>query len=136
MYIKNIQSPEKLFAFAEIVQSFLVQEVHTDDIECAIKRGHELAAYMAGTGKALADAKYWRDKAYSDSTLTKLKERQLTGLSATAMNKLIDADCKEFNYLVNFIEQLDKECKHQLSWLITCVSKAKEEMKLSQYQQT
>lgn len=133
MQIKNIQSTEQLFVLAEKVHEFLKREVHTDDIECAVQRGHELAAYMANTGKMLADSKYHRDKAYSDSTLTKLKERQLTGLSATTMNKLIDADCKDFNYLVNLIEQLDKECKHQLTWLITCVSKAKEEMRLSQF---
>lgn len=129
MTIKNLQSPDQLFSLGEKIHEFLKQEVHTDDIEVTVNRGHELASYMASTGKMLADAKYWRDKSYSDSTLTKLKDRQLTGLSATAMNKLIDADCKDFNYLVNFIEQLDKECKHQLTWLITCISKAKEEMK-------
>lgn len=135
MQIKNIQSTEQLFSLAEKIHEFLKQEVHTDDIDCAIGRGHEIQSYMANTGKMLADAKYHRDKAYSDSTLTKLKERQLTGLSATAMNKLIEADCKDVNYLVNFIEQLDKECKHQSSWLITCISAEKEQLKMVKYNQ-
>lgn len=135
MTIKNIQSTEQLFALAEEVHNFLKEDVHTDDIEVAVNRGHKALRYMANTGKMLADAKYHRDKAYSDNTLTKLKDRQLTNLSASAMNKLIEADCKDVNYLVNWIEQLDKECKYQNIWLITCISAEKEQMKMVKYNQ-
>src|ERR1017187_6900222 len=42
MTIKNVQTPEQLFALAEKIHSFLTLEVHTDDIEVAVNRGPAL----------------------------------------------------------------------------------------------
>lgn len=135
MTIKNIQSSEQLFSLAEKIHEFLKMEVHTDDIEVAVSRGHELAAYMANTGKALADARYWKDKAVKDSILYQMRDSKVMNLPASVLNELIKADSKDFNYLVTWFERLDRECTHQLDWMRTIVSKGKEEMRLSQYQQ-
>lgn len=134
MQIKNIQTEEQLFALAEKIHSFLIQEVHTDDIEVAVKRGHELAAYMANTGKCLADAKYIKDKAMSNSILSKIRDSKVINMPASVLNELIKAETKDANYLVNWFERLDRECTHQLDWLRTIISKAKEEMRLTNYQ--
>jgi hypothetical protein len=135
MLLKNIQTPEELFPLAQAVYEILKMEVHADDIEMAVARGHEIAAYMANTGKMLADARYWKDKAVKDSVLTHLKDSKRAGLPASTLNELIKAETKDLNYLVNWIEQLDKECKHQLDWLRTVVSKQKEEMRYTNFQQ-
>jgi len=103
----NVQTPEQLFVLAQAIHDFLRTEAN-DEIESCIKRGHELAAYMANTGKMLADAKYHRDHEMRNSALFSLKDSKRCGLPASTLNELIKADCKEINYLVNWIEQLDK----------------------------
>lgn len=130
MQIKNIQNTEQLFSLAEKIHEFLKMEVHTDDIEVAVSRGHQLTAFMANTGKMLADARYWKDKAVKDSILYQIRDSKAMSLPASVLNELIKADTKDFNYLVNMIERLDRETVHQLDWLRTIISKAKEEMKM------
>jgi hypothetical protein len=125
----NIQTPEQLFPLAEAIHQYLKDKVNMDDINTIEDRGHELAAYMANTGKMLSDAKYWRDEALSNSILKRLN----ISLPASALNELVKAECKNENYMVNWIEQIDKECKYQLEWLRSCLSKAKEEMRLANY---
>ncbi len=132
---KNIMTPEEIFPTATAIYEYLKEEVHADDIEVCVQRGHELAAYMANTGKMLADARYWKDKAVRESILTQMKDFRRSAIPASTLNDLIKAETRDLNYLVNWVEQLDKECKYQLEWLRTCISKAKEELRLSQYHQ-
>jgi hypothetical protein len=128
----NIQTPEQLFPLAEAIHQFLKDRVNLDDINTIEDRGHELAAYMANTGKMLSDAKYWRDEAMSNSIVKRLK----VDLPASTLNELVKAECKDANYLANWIEQIDKEVKYQLEWLRSCLSKAKEEMRMISYSGT
>ena len=44
------------------MQEFLELDVIPDDINVIEQRGYEIAAYMARSGKLLADAKYHQDK--------------------------------------------------------------------------
>jgi lipopolysaccharide biosynthesis glycosyltransferase len=131
--VKNVQAPEDILVLAEEIHKFLKMEVHTDDIEVAVSRGHQLNAYMANTGKMLADAKYWKDKATRESVLTQMKDFKRSAIPASIMNELIKSETKDLNYLVNWIEQMDKEVKYQVEWLRSCISKAKEEMRFTGY---
>jgi hypothetical protein len=130
---KNLIEPDSLYAQAQGIYEYLKMEIVADDPEVCVQRGHELGAYMANTGKMLADAKYWKDKAVRESVLFQLKDSKRGSLPASVLNELIKSETKDLNYLVNWIEQLDKEVKYQLEWLRTCVSKAKEDMRLSCY---
>lgn len=123
----NIQTPEQLFALAVILHEVLSQKVSLDDTTLVQERGHTIAAYMANSGKALADARYHRDEAMKSSILRQVGSK----LPASTMNELVKAECRDENYLVNWIEQLDKELKYQLDWLRSCLSTLKEEMRLS-----
>jgi len=76
----------------------------------------------------LADAKYWKDKAMKESVLTQLKDAKRSSLPASVMNELIKAECRDLNYLVNWIEQQDKDCKYQIELLRTLISLRKQEM--------
>jgi hypothetical protein len=125
----HVQSPEELFALSTAIHDFLKMKVTSDDINTVEERGHELTAYMANTGKMLADARYHRDEAVKNSILKQLDVK----LPASTLNELVKATCKNENYLCNWIEQLDKECKYQLEWLRSCLSKAKEEMRIANY---
>ena len=131
--VKNIQSPDELFALAQAIHDFLKHEVHADDVNVCVERGHELTAFMANTGKMLADAKYWKDKAVKDNILMGLKDYLKSKLPASTLNELVKAETKDLNYLVTWIEQLDKECKYQLEWIRSCLSLQKTEMQVSSY---
>lgn len=127
---KNLISLEELYKQAEEIFAFLKEEVSTDDIEVAIQRGHELAAFMANTGKMLADARYHKDKAMRESVIFQLKDSKRSNLPASVLNELIKSEVKDYSYLVNWIEQLDKEVKYHLEWLRSVVSKEKAQMYL------
>lgn len=126
---KNIQTPEELYPLCEAIHTFLKQRMEMDNITLIIERGHDMAAYMANTGKMLSDAKYWKDEAMKNSILKQVGSK----FPASILNELIKSECKDINYLVNHIEQLDKECKYQLEWLRSCLSTEKEQMKMNTY---
>jgi hypothetical protein len=125
---KNIIDPEKLFQMATEFQPIVGLQISTDDTEALSNRSTHIASIMATTGKMLADAKYWRDKAVKDSVLTQLKDAKRSSLPASVMNELIKAETKDYNYLVNWIENLDKDCKYQIELLRTLISLRKTEM--------
>lgn len=125
---KNIIDPEKLFQMASEFQPVIGLQMSTDDLEALSNRATHIASIMATTGKMLADAKYWRDKAVKDSVLTQLKDAKRSSLPASVMNELIKAECRELNYLVNWIENQDKDCKYQIELLRSLISLRKTEM--------
>lgn len=109
-------------------EPIIKMQVASDDPEALVNRATHIASIMATTGKMLADAKYWRDKAMKESILTQLKDAKRSGIPASIMNELIKADCRDLNYLVNWIEQSDKDCKYQIELLRTLISLRKQEM--------
>jgi hypothetical protein len=124
----GIISPEELFKMAREFEPIIKMQVASDDPDALVNRATHIASIMATTGKMLADAKYWRDKAMRESILTQLKDAKRSGIPASVMNELIKADCRDLNYLVNLIEQQDKDCKYQIELLRTLISLRKQEM--------
>lgn len=125
---KNIIDPDKLFEMATEFQPIISLQATTDDLTTLENRAAHLASIMATTGKMLADAKYWRDKAVKESVLTQLKDAKRSSLPASVMNELIKAEARDYNYLVNWIEQQDKDCKYQIELLRSLISLRKTEM--------
>lgn len=113
---------------AKNIQMYLEITV-SDNIEEIQQRGNDLSVHMARSGKLLADAKYHQDEALTTSILSHLD----TGLSPSGLNKLIGADCKEENYLVNWMDRINRTSVHQIDWIRSVLSKAKEEMKQSNF---
>jgi hypothetical protein len=92
-----------------------------------VQRGNDLAVYMARTGKMLADAKYHQEAKTQSAIMEELKKSgALANIPATVMNNLLKSVCKEENYLVNWIERLNRACVHQMEFLRTTISLAKE----------
>jgi len=103
-----------------------------DDVNEITERGNNLAVYISRTGKLLADAKYWKDIKLKNSIFQTVRDTgKMAGLSITTVNKLIESNCETENYIVNWIERLNRTATHQLDWLRTLISKAKEEMRTS-----
>ena len=102
----------------------------SDNIQEIVERGSDLAVYIARTGKMLADAKYWQDIAMNDAVSQEIRRLATeAALPALVTGKMIDAKCKDQNYLVTWVERLNRTATHQLEWCRTLISKAKEEWK-------
>ena len=89
----------------------------------ALERGNDLLVYLARSGKMLSDAKYWQDEAINNSILQKLKDQ--LDLSPMILKKFIETSCKRENYLVNWLDRINRTCTHQIDFLRTVVSFAK-----------
>ena len=104
----------------------------SENAEEAVLRGNDLAVYVARSGKLLADAKYWLYEAMNSETMKTLAETAKNAkATATAINALVNSLCREERYLVDWCERCNRTATHQLSWCVTVISKAKEEMKMA-----
>lgn len=121
-------TPEDLLKMANEFHAVLSIKMEGDDPDAYVMRGNELVSIMATSGKMLADAKYHRDKAISENVINSLKQALNEKLPASTINEFIKAECKDLNYLVNFIEQVNKECKYQVELLRSLISLRKTEM--------
>ena len=129
-----ISTLDELNEEATQIQSDL-DVTQSEDANEAQERGNMLAAYISRTGKMLADAKYHLNaKKKSDimETLVDVTKRT-PNASSTVVNELIKSLCKEEQYLVDWIERLNKTATHQLEWCRTVISKAKAEMAIGSF---
>lgn len=129
-----ISTLDELNEEATQIQSDL-DVTQSEDANEAQERGNMLAAYISRTGKMLADAKYHLNaKKKSDimETLVDVAKRT-PNASSTVVNELIKSLCKEEQYLVDWIERLNKTATHQLEWCRTVISKAKAEMSIGSF---
>jgi hypothetical protein len=119
-----VKEAETIQAFAEITVS--------DDMSEVVNRGNDLMTYIARTGKMQADAKYHLEikrKGGALDVVARLSEG--LKMSATVQNALIDSLSAGELSLYEGIERLNRTCTHQLDWCRTLVSKAKEEMRMT-----
>jgi len=129
--LKNISSIDALRKEAKEIQAYLDITTGDDPVEI-VERGNDLSVYISRTGKMLADAKMHLDIKRKSAIMEKLRGVGLKiDIPATTLNDLIRASCEEENYLVNWIERLNRAATHQLDWCRTLISKLKEEMKYS-----
>lgn len=115
------------------IDSFL-NTTMSENAEEAVARGNDLAVYVARTGKLLADTKYWLNQTKNSEVLEALRETAKNAkATAKAVNALVDSVCREEQYLVDWCERCNRTATHQLSWCVTLISKAKEEMKMGRF---
>jgi len=100
-----------------------------EEINVCAARGSELAVHIARSSKMLADAKYLQDLAIQENTL--LCYELYKSMPPSTRNKLVESMCAKENYLVNWIERINRTATHQLSFMVTLISKAKAEMTLT-----
>ncbi len=121
---------DDLLQEAQEIQSFLesVPYNNEDPNELAIRLTY-LNNYMARSGKMLADAKMMQDSAvaaaYAEHTKSILK------MPATIAQKFIASQTVNENYLVNWLDRINRTCTHQSDNIRTQISFAKEQMSLT-----
>lgn len=110
------------------IQSFLEITVG-EQIEEVVERGKDIQVYMARTGYLLAQAKRELNAAMSSEVMNILREAARgAGASHTAVNALVKSACKDEQYLVDWIERMNRTATHQLDFCRTLISLEKERM--------
>lgn len=122
---------EKLKQEAQEIQSYL--EIHTsDNPDEYTERIKALSVYMARSGQMLADAKrLYNNKVTSQIGETIIKIAKENCLSATAQNALVKSIAEEEQYVVDWLERINRTCYHQIEALRTLISMAKEELRIA-----
>lgn len=129
----NVTPKNQILAELNEIDGFL-NITMSENPEEAVVRGNDLAAYVARTGKLLADAKYHLNEAKNNEVMETLQETAKNAkATAKAVNALIDSLCRDEQYMVDWCERANRTATHQLSWCVTVISKAKEEMKLGRF---
>jgi hypothetical protein len=120
---------EELETEAGEIQEYLKIECSGDPEEIK-ERLTTLSVYNARTGKMYADAKYilaGKLKGEFSSLIEQLGKS--SGLTAKAINKLIDCMSKDEQYLVDCIERINRATVHQIDVLRSLLSYEKEQIR-------
>lgn len=110
------------------MQSYL-EERPSDDPNELTERLAMLSVYMARSGDMLAQAKFIQDELRSK--VFEEKSYEISTLSPTIANKLIECKTGECNYLVNWLDRINRSCVHQADSLRTIFSYVKENLKMT-----
>lgn len=121
---------DDLLQEAQEIQDFLesVPDNNEDPNELAIRLTY-LNNYMARSGKMLADAKQMQDSAISAAYVEHSKA--ILKMPATIAMKFIASQTVTENYLVNWLDRINRTCTHQSDNIRTQISFAKEQMSLT-----
>ena len=122
--LQNITTLDAIEKEALEIQSYL-EITCSDDGNEITSRGFELSVYLARSGKLLADAKYHQDIARKVATTTFHGQ----GYSPSILKDLINSETKYQNYMVNWLDRVNRTCTHQIDWCRSALSMLKEEMK-------
>lgn len=132
----TITPPQDIADELQVIDAFL-NVTMSEDAEEAVLRGNDLAAHIARTGKLLADAKYHLNAKKKDDVFATLEiAAKQAGATATAINAIVNSLCKEEQFLVDWSDRCNRAATHQLDWIRSILSKAKEEMRLAGWQRT
>ena len=128
----NIITPyDELSKEAEQIQSFCEITIGDNPQEIA-ERIADLGVYIARSGKMLADAKYHLNQKKKDETVELIVNLiSKDKLSAKVQNALIDSICKDEQYLVDWIDRINRACTHQQDAMRSLLSYEKENLRIT-----
>ncbi len=116
---------------AQEIQSYLEISCsnNPDEIQDRIST---LSVYLARSGEMLAKAKRDYNKKVSSeigNTIVKIAKEQC--LSATAQNALVKSIAEDEQFLVDWLERINRTCTHQIDALRSLLSYEKEHLRIS-----
>lgn len=109
------------------IQDFLEKEYDADNGTAVVERAQKIEGYMAYTGKLLADAKYHYNNVFESGFIEAIKQN--VGVSASTLNKYLDSIVKDYQYLVDWCDRVNRSCTHSVDFSRTIISKLKQEMR-------
>lgn len=127
----NLATSEHIFQRCTYIQEFLERIYDpTDGFDC-VDRLAKAEGYMAETGKLLSDAKYNLRQLEESSIIKALAQAQKTKMSPSTLNKYIDSLTRDYAYLVDWCDRINRACTHSGDFQRTLISKLKEEARLA-----
>jgi hypothetical protein len=126
-----ILTKDVLLTIANDFQRVLDLQFHKDDIAACLLRMSELENIMTTSGKYLADAKYLQER--EQVKIKQAIEELGTKLSPSTLNNYIKAKTHDINYIVNWMERINRSSTHLCENLRTAISYLKTEMNLLNY---
>jgi len=122
---------EELKKEAKDIQDYL-EITCSDNPEEMVERIKDLSVYMARSGEMLAKAKYlYNQRTTAEITNTIIAIAKEQYLSATAQNALVKAIAQEEQYLVDWLERINRTCTHQIEALRSLLSYEKENLRIT-----
>lgn len=131
--VTNVATVEDLTRHCNEMQPFLEAHYTADNPQAVLDRANALESYMALSGKLLADAKYRYNEVLHGVFIQAVKDGNSTRMQTSTLNKYIESLCKDYKYLVDWLDRINSSCVHQLDFSRTVLSKLKEEMRQLQY---
>lgn len=125
MYTEEL---DQLKIIAQKIQDFL-EEDFDENPNILVERLGTINTYLAVSGKALADAKLIQDKKVSG--LYSEFNNLIMKMPATIATKFIGSQAYEVNFIVNWLDRINKSLVHTGDNLRTQISYAKEELRLT-----
>lgn len=128
----NIASPEEINSHLTEIQGYIEAHYEADNPQQVTDRAVNIEAYMALSGKLLADAEHHYHSIVNSAIMEALKQAIETKLSPSTLNKHVESAARDYKYLVTWCERVNKSCTHQLEMSRTMLSKLKAELYNSQ----
>lgn len=129
---KKIATKSEIENELQNMQEFL--ETHLDDdINFAVEYGNDALVHYSRSGKLLADAKMHRDRKMRSELTAQIKK--ISNLPASVANKFVETLMEDENYLVNWADRINAALARRSDFCRTMISKAKEELRLTQQNQ-
>ena len=131
--VDNIMPCEKIAEELQKIQSFLESSYDTDNAAICVERAADIESFMAFSGKLYADAKYRLNEVTDSAIMKGLKELAGDKMSATILRQYVSAKLKDYEFLVDWAERLNRATTHSLDLSRTIISKHKAEMESIKY---
>lgn len=123
---------EQLQDKADRMNAYL-QDKASDEPNDLIDRINNLSILISQSGEYLAAANYYKDTLINSEIMKIMREGMVDRLSATALNKLVNALAKEENYLCMQFDRINSAAVHQLDGLRSILSYRKTEFSTLSY---
>lgn len=127
----NIATPESIYTSCNEIQSFIESHYEADNGAAVTCRAQQLEAYMALSGKMLADAKYHLNTAINSDFINAF--RQVANMSPSVQKKYLDSICKDYQYLVDWCGRINAACVHQIDMCRSVLSTLRAEMQMNNF---
>lgn len=115
------------------MQPVLESHYEADNPHACVLRLQECESFMAESGKLLADAKHRLRELEESSIIAAVVEGQKKRMATSTINKYIDSLTRDYAYLVDWCDRINRSATHSADFQRTIISKLREEMRLGGY---
>lgn len=126
----EIMTPEQIDKYCREIQPFIEASYSADNPAAVVDRANTLEAYLALSGKMVADSNYRYREMMDGIFIESIKK--MGGMPASIMAKYLDNLCRDLRYLSEWTDRINRSLTHELDFSRTLISKLKTEMQMAQ----